>query len=154
MFLPGSNLVALQEAYRVPIPKRRKGELPSVFVVDDRGVQDKDSRGKLYSYFCEITVEVIDDNDTVAVALRNNVPESTGVTMWLKFQDAEVGDGRVRFLIRKGEEDALADLSATLRAMVGPGKRYKVASYKYVCPRIASALDRLRKVLTEFWGTS
>jgi hypothetical protein len=42
-------------------------------------------------------------------------------------------------------------LANAFEAIVAAGARYNVKAYKYVCPRTAASLGRLRKVLTGHW---
>jgi hypothetical protein len=125
----------------------------STFIVDDRGPSDLGADRKLYSNFCLAFADVLDD-DTVEVSLRGNVPNGSGVEAWIKENAAAFTPGiqaSLEFTIKKGEQRRLWTLAEALRDIVGPGKRYQTANYKYVCPRTAAALERLAKILDEAW---
>jgi hypothetical protein len=123
------------------------------FIVDDRGDTDNASDGSLYSYFCMIFAKVVSP-DTVEVQLIGNIPMGPAVSAWIDQHRPELRDGMqasMSFRTSIGEEGKLDDLGAAIRSIVRPGgPRYKVASYKYVCPRTADSLDRLARTLRAF----
>jgi hypothetical protein len=122
----------------------------SLFIVDDRGPKDVGADRKLYPWFCQILAEVIDQN-TVRITMRGDVPQGALVARWFEAHGAEETNFGLQFNVRKGEEGKLAALANSFRSIVGSGQRYPVKSYKYVCPRVGDALDRLRGVLTNAW---
>lgn len=126
-----------------------KGRL---FIIDDRGPGDEDAAGKLFLWFCQIFAEVIDQH-TVKITMRGGVPDGPLVAKWFAEHGAEKTNFGREFTVRRGEEAGLAELAAAFRAIVRPGARYPVKSYKFVCPRIAASLDRLRDVLSKAWST-
>lgn len=123
----------------------------SLFAVDDRTERDEDARGRLFPWFCQIFAEVI-DGDTVRITMRGDVPEGPSVADWLALRGIARANSGFVFDVCRGEEGALADLANAFRAIVRPGVRYPVASYKYVCPRTAASLDRLHGVLAGAWA--
>lgn len=125
-----------------------KGRL---FIIDDRGPGDEDATGKLFLWFCQTFAEVI-DQDAVKVTMRGGVPDGPLVTKWFAENGAENTNFGREFIVRRGDEGGLADLASAFRAIVRPGARYPVKSYKFVCPRVAAALDRLREVLARAWS--
>lgn len=119
-----------------------KGRL---FIVDDRGPGDGDAAGKLFLWFCQIFAEVT-DQDTVQITMRGGVPDGPLVAKWFAKNEAEKTNFGREFSVRRGEQDHLAELAAAFRSIVRPGARYPIKSYKYVCPRVAASLDKLRQV--------
>jgi hypothetical protein len=129
------------------------------FVADDRHYSDFGADKDLLSYFCAIFVDVVSDNE-VQVTLTRNVPVGPAVTAWIAQNEATYNIGTsylttsLKFTVRIGEQAILSELANSIRAIVAPGApRYAVSSYKYVCPRTASSLDRLREALDRAWGT-
>jgi hypothetical protein len=129
---------ALASAYEARDRKSYEDQVNNgYFVVDDRGhydYYDETPKRRLSPHFCGVAVSVI-DNNTVSIMLRGRIPWSRRVTYWLKLRDAYTERGYVNFLIRNGEESELAELAAHL-----------------LSPRVAATIDRLRKVLGEFWA--
>ena len=142
----------LFDAYNGFADKRVKNlDKESLFIIDDRKKSDEDAAGKLFLWFCQMFAEVV-DKDSVKIIMRGDVPDGPLVAKWL----AENGAGKSNFgqeiVIRRGEQDRLSTLAAGFRAIVRPGARYDVKSYKYVCPRVAGSLDQFRRVLSEAWA--
>jgi D-ribose pyranose/furanose isomerase RbsD len=121
------------------------------FIVDDRRDADYDARGDLFLWFCQIGLTVDDDHDKVTLTLRGGVPDSAKVAAWLEKMGAKKTAFATEVEIAKGNEDDLMELASAFRAIVRPGARYDVKAYKYVCPRAAAALTRLRDTLHEAW---
>jgi len=130
------------------ITKIEKGH---IFIVDDRGRGDFAANGNPYSYFCAIMVDVISD-DLIEVSLSGNVPRGPTVTAWIARHKPTSETPFLEFNVAKGEQKILADLASAMRAIVRRGApRYDTPSYKYVCPRTAYSLDRLKSVLDRAW---
>jgi hypothetical protein len=125
-----------------------KGRL---FIIDDRTQGDEDAAGKLFLWFCQIFAEVLDQG-SVKITMRGDVPDGPLVARWFAENGAEKSNFGQEFVVRRGDEERLAELAAAFRAIVRPGARYPVKSYKYVCPRVAASLDKLRSVLREAWA--
>ena len=125
-----------------------KGRL---FIIDDRSDRDEDARGQLFLWFCQIFAEVI-DQDTVKITMRGDVPDGPLVARWFADTGAEKTNFGWEFTVRRGEQRRLVDLADGFRAIVRPGARYSIKSYKYVCPRVAVSLDKFRSVLDESWA--
>lgn len=123
------------------------------FVADDRAEKDRDSRNRLYSYFCEVIVEATSETGW-KVTLRGNVPMSEAVTSWeesLKIKRTAEGVADVLEIHgSQGDEAKLRSLASLFEAMVAPGTRYEVSNYKYVCPRTAGSLRKLADVLASY----
>lgn len=120
------------------------------FVIDDRSEKDVGANRKLFSYFCQMFAQVNSDG-SVRVTLRGNVPESEELSEL--FDSIALGsrERETAFDVANGEQDILNKLSRALRKIVAPGKRYSEKNYKYVCPRTAKSLQRLKTVLDKVW---
>jgi hypothetical protein len=90
------------------------------------------------------------DQDTVRITLRGQVPVSPDVTAWLDAHGARQTNLRIEFDVRRGSQGEIAGLATAIRAITLKPP-YKVKSYKHVCPRVGSALDRVRAVLEKAW---
>lgn len=123
----------------------------SVFIIDDRGPSDVGADRQLFSWFCLMFAEVA-DQDTVRVMLSGDVPQGVRVAEWLAENSVENRKLGFDFAVRRGSQEKLAQLAKAFESIVQPGARYPVPSYKYVCPRVASALVRLQRILERAWG--
>jgi hypothetical protein len=123
-------------------------ESSSVFTIDDRGPKDTNAKNQLFSWFCQMSADIV-DQDTVKIILRGGVPTSADVVKWLKAHGATSEPSRVEFLVKRGDQAEVASLAAAIWAITDG--RYKEKSYKYVCPRVGESLDRLRAVLDRAW---
>jgi hypothetical protein len=142
---------AFLDAYGHFADKRIKNiDSGSLFIIDDRGPKDVGADRALYPWFCQIFAEVIDQH-TVRITMRGDVPQGALVARWFEAHGAEETNFGLQFNVRKGDQAKLAALANSFRSIVGPGQRYEVKSYKYVCPRVADALDRLQGVLAHAW---
>lgn len=122
------------------------------FIVDDRGRKDIGADKGLYSYFCMIIASV-PGAKRVHVALRGNVPTSDAIANWAKARSAERDDSNLSFDVTPKSLGRLDELEKSLKDIVRPGAKYDVKSYKFVCPRTAKSLARLREVLADHWET-
>lgn len=119
------------------------------FIVDDRGKGDLDAQGRLFLWFCQILVRV-EAPDRVRVILRGDVPEGAGVKEWFQAHSAQHSNFGLEVVLTPAD---VGDLDALAKAFLAITKsRYEVKSYKYVVPRVAKSLRRLREVLTEAWA--
>jgi hypothetical protein len=125
----------------------------SSFIVDDRVPQDHDARGELFLWFCGIFGDVV-DAQTVRVILRGGVPRGTSVNNWAKRYGVTSDEVGLSFSVKPADLRKLIELATAVRSIVRPGVRYPVKAYKYVCPRVAAALDRLHEVLANHWGST
>lgn len=125
----------------------------NIFIVDDRTRDDEGARG-LYSSFCMIFADVRSNNE-VAVRLQGNVPIGGQVQEWLDEHDLEIEDSELHkslvLVITPGGQNMLDELARAIERITAPGRRYTVKSYKYVCPRTAGALKRLKRTLDKAW---
>lgn len=125
------------------------------FIVDDRNEEDVGANGQLYSYFCMIFAKVR-AGDQVGLTLHGNVPLSPAIHTWIKTTGAAYSESAfgksLGLQVKVGEQNRLIELAKHVRAVVAPGARYDVASYKYVCPRTAQALERLAGLLNKAWA--
>ncbi|UOA14036.1 hypothetical protein [Sulfitobacter dubius] len=119
-----------------------------IFIVDDRKEGDFGANKRLYSTFCQILATVIDEN-TVTVDLRGNVPDSERVRKVIEELGGAFTESGASLTIARGEQGGLFNLSRAITAITG--KRYSVASYKYVCPRTAKSLRHLMGALNKAW---
>ncbi|PYT03751.1 MAG: hypothetical protein DMF60_17395 [Acidobacteria bacterium] len=101
-------------------------------------------------WFCAIFVDVLSETE-VSVRLTGDVPAAPSVSTWIKSNGGSLAGKALTFSIEKGEESALLSLAAAIEAIVAPGKRYSVASYKYMCPRTAKSLRKLASELHGAW---
>jgi hypothetical protein len=142
---------ALLNAYGSFADKRIKNlDKGKLFIVDDRTSSDEDAAGKLFQRFCQILAEVIDD-DNVKIIMTGDVPEGPLVARWFEQHGATKGNFDLEFIVPRGAETELGGLASGFRAMVRPGARYPVKSYKYVCPRAVGAIERLQRALETAW---
>lgn len=125
-----------------------KGRL---FIVDDRQRKDEDAAGHLFLWFCQIFAEVV-DRDAIKITMHGDVPNSPQVAKWFADNGAENSNFGLKFIVKRGEEDRLKNLASAFRAIVRPGARYSVKSYKHVCPRVAASLLRVQHTLSEAWS--
>jgi hypothetical protein len=126
------------------------------FIIDNRSESDVGSNGMLYSYFCKIFVDV-ELNNNIVVTLSGNIPTSKAVNAWLNKYDYKIKtisiDSHLAIPIKQGEQSKLNGLATALKSIVASGApRYKVANYKYVCPRTAKALTSLVTILNKAWS--
>ena len=144
---------ALLNEYETFADRRIKNiDRGNLFIADDRGPGDHGADKQLFLWFCTIFVQVTEPN-RVKIMLGRAVPRSAAVTAWIKkyaADDAEIG---VRFDVTNQDVAKLGELASAMRSIVRPGApRYPIKAYKYVCPRTAKSLDRLRGVLIAHWG--
>ena len=144
---------ALYDEYRLDphgLPKRGNGRL---FIVDARGLGDFAANGDLYSFFCSIHVEVL-NNDEIKVTLAGNIPDGSRVREW-QTRHSLIRDPFLEFAVKRKEQGMLGELASAMLSIVERGApRYSVPSYKYVCPRTASCLERLKAVLDRAWASA
>lgn len=121
------------------------------FIVDDRDQgQTRDAHGQLYPWFCQMALEVISPQ-SMKLTMHGNVPTSPSVESWIDANNAvriEAPKG-LELSIQLGEEARLVGLADLIDAIVKPPARYSVPSYKYVCPRTATALRTLASALAK-----
>lgn len=131
------------------------------FIVDDRNEEDFGAGGRLFSTFCMIFADVtVPDplrGEEVSATLCGNVPDSASVRTWADRNGATFTtttlQSSLRFKVTKGEQAKLRSLADAVRGIVSrSAPRYSVPSYKYVCPRTASSLERLARVLEKAWS--
>jgi hypothetical protein len=92
------------------------------------------------------------------VSLHRNVPVGAAVTGWIGRHNARYDKAypytTLEFTISNDGQLALNQLADAFRAIVAPdAPPYLVSSYRYMCPRTAASLDRLKGVLDEAWKT-
>lgn len=142
----------LFDAYNGFADKRVKSlDKERLFIIDDRREADQDAVGKLFLWFCQMFADVVDKH-TVKIIMRGDVPDGPLVAKWLAENGAEKSNFGLEIVVHRGEQDRLSDLAVGFRAIVRPGARYNVKSYKYVCPRVAGSLDKFRRVLSDAWA--
>lgn len=122
------------------------------FIVDDRSDRDIAADGNLYPWFCMIFIEVGNTAEAVDLIFSGDIPISTTVESWFADHAAVRQGDRGRIVtLHRGQQGNLTGLAAAFRQIVSPNRRYPKPSYKYVCPRTAGSLDRLRRVLERAW---
>lgn len=132
---------------RVNLAKKRS------FVIDDRQPRDYDAQKKLFLWFCAMDVTA-DSPDEVCLHLRGGVPWSDVIAEWLECHGAVVRGEPVEFVslkINSSNTERLEELAGLIEAVLRRGRRYEVAAWKYVVPRTASSLRRLRSLLSTWW---
>lgn len=128
----------------------------SLFAVDDHREGAIASDGSFYGWFCAVEINAL-DGLRVQVRLTNSIPDSSGIRGWEKQQrvtrqGTNLRNNRLQFDVTPEDVGKLLTLAKEMRAIVAPGARYEVPSYKYACPRAASALERLYNALTKHWN--
>ena len=123
-----------------------------IFIVDDREFGGYGSNRELFGWFCTIFTEVIDP-ETVKVTLSRSIPEGRSIDNWVERYQADRSQG-ISFVVTSTDLAKLLELADAFLEITRPGVRYPIAAYKYVCPRVASALNRLHKVLVSHWTKS
>ena len=119
------------------------------FIVDDRAKGDLDAKGNLFLWFCQIWIHV-EAPDRVRVTLRGGVPEGTAVTEWFQAHGAKHSNFGLEVIITPAN---VGDLEALAKAFLAITKsKYEVKAYKYVVPRVAISLRKLRDVLGHAWA--
>lgn len=140
----------LFDAYDGFADKRIKSlERDAPFIVDDRTEGDKDARGRLFLWFCQMFVEVISETE-VHLSFYGGTPRGPEVNSWLDARKLDVGKPGDTISITPQSVDGLSDLAASFQKIVT--RRYDTPAYKYVVPRTANSLRRLQEVLAEAWS--
>jgi len=117
------------------------------FVVDDRQDKDFGADRQLYPWFCQMFAHVVADDE--ATLRLNGHPRSPAIEAWVAKNGAR--DVHLEITLRPGEQGVLLELARLMRAIVAPGARYDEPSNKYVCPRVAESLERLKGTLDRVW---
>lgn len=126
----------------------------NVFAIDGRTSTDVASDGKLYGWFCAAFADTSTE-PAIKVRLVSNVPDAPEVRAWVTRYGASrttSPEQVLEFTVAPGEQRKLLNLAVAFESIVRPGRRYRVASYKHVCPRLGKALRRLEAVLTKQWS--
>lgn len=140
----------LFDAYGGFADKRyRNIERDAPFIVDDRTEYDLDARGQLFLWFC-LMFATVQATDSVRLLLRGGTPESEDVAAWFEAHGAEEGAGGISVDLRPNTVADLEDLAQRFEAIIR--KRYDTKAYKYVVPRVAASLRKLRDVLEAAWN--
>ncbi|WP_156394334.1 hypothetical protein [Mesorhizobium sp. Root172] len=134
--------------------KRQKNlDTASRFIIDGRHEGDFDARNKLFGWFCQLTVDV-KSADQVDLSISSQVPKNEQVNTWLKANTSPGPYGFPVVVINRGSQSKLLELAKAIKAITARGApRYEVSAYKYVCPRTAASLIRLKAVLDKAWNT-
>lgn len=127
------------------------------FIVDDRSWRDFGADRRLYPWFCSISVAV-ESGERARVTLARNAPTGDSVLKWARQyalatnEDQYVQSPLILHVTPADFEVMLEGLAAAVAAIVAPGApTYHEASYKYVCPRVAASLRKLKEVLAGGW---
>lgn len=142
----------LFDEYGSPDKRIKRLEKIHSFIVDDRKERDYGADGKLFLWFCTILATPIMGGN-LEVALGGDVPMGPSVEAWIQKYDAIYKSGastRLMFRIEKGRQAKLDGLAAAFRDILK--RPYSTRSYKYICPRTANSLERLREVLDKAWS--
>lgn len=119
------------------------------FIVDDRGKGDLDAQGHLFLWFCQIWAQV-EAPDRVRVTLRGGVPDGAAAAQWFQAHDAHHSNFGLEVIITPANAADLETLAKSFLAITK--SRYEVKAYKYVVPRVAKSLRKLRDVLGHAWA--
>jgi hypothetical protein len=129
----------------------KKLDSGSLFIIDDRNPRkDFDAKEHPFPWFCLMSADVA-DQDTVLITLRggDGVLVSPGVTAWLDAHGARRTNSDIQFDVKRGSQGKISGLATAVRAAVK--QRDRPSSYYFTCPRVGSALDRVRAVLDRAW---
>ena len=119
------------------------------FIVDDRGKGDLDAQGHLFLWFCQIWA-LVEAPDRVRVTLRGGVPEGAAAAHWFQAHGAHHSNFGLEVVITPANVGELEALAKSFLAITK--SRYEVKAYKYVVPRVAKSLRKLRDVLGQAWA--
>jgi len=129
----------------------------SGFVIDDRAQGGLASDGEPFGWFCEITADVV-DNDNLSVTLQGQIPQGSAVRAWMSKYNHQISrpsyKDQMIFSVSGADVGKLQELAAAFTAIVKTPARYPVPSYKYACPRAANALERLHRVLAGYFASN
>ena len=129
----------------------------SRFVIDDRAQGGLASDGEPFGWFCEITADVV-DNDNLSVTLQGQIPQGSAVRAWMSKYNHQISrpsyKDQMIFSVSGADVGKLQELAAAFTAIVKPPARYPVPSYNYACPRAANALERLHRVLAGYFASN
>ena len=93
----------------------------SAFMVDDRADGGVASDGSVYGWFCEVFVNVI-DQDRVLVTLRGQIPKGVAVDAWMEKYDVMIGrpffHDELKFDVGRADVAKLTQLATALRLIV------------------------------------
>jgi len=126
----------------------KKVESGDTFIVDER-------RAKVYGSDCLVFAKVRGDG-AVEVHLTRNVPIDADVAAAVALVGGTCTSdpANIRVAVVPPDAQALRTIATAIAAVVAPGRRYLVASYKYACPatsralvRLATALERIPSVM-------
>jgi len=127
----------------------------SRFLVDDREQGALASDGQPYGWFCEVIVDVL-SNDKISMILQRQIPQGAAVQAWMTKYNAQVTrpffKNQMTFEVSRADVGKLNELATAFISIVRPPARYKEVSYKYACPRVADSLERLHRVLVNYFG--
>jgi hypothetical protein len=88
------------------------------------------------------------------VSISGNVPSGPTVAEWIKRHNLSSKGSILKFRVARGYQAMLEELASAVEAIVAYGApRYDVPSYKFVCPRTAASLERLKALLDRAWKT-
>jgi hypothetical protein len=142
---------ALFDQYGPADRRIKKLEKASIFRVDECEIY-RGADGKPLSHVCVIFVHV-DSETMIKVSLSGNVPLEGPVQDWIRSEDPSLikHSPGLSFSLSRGQPEKLETLANAIAAIVSSGRRYSTPSFKYTCPRTASALRNLKKVLDKAW---
>lgn len=126
----------------------------SRFIVDDRDKYPSfGSGGEPFGWFCQMFADV-EDADAVLLTIRGPLPKSDHVQEWIDVNEMRESSNHYSITLTPKNVENLCQLAEALRAIVANGATYDTASHKYVCPRVASCLERLSRTLSGHWATT
>lgn len=128
----------------------KKLENGNFFHVDDRSSGDYDARKKLFLWFCTIDLTV-HDGQTVSVGISKELPKNAKVTKWWEENSTEGRYGFKELKITPENTKLLQELAALVSDVIR--QPYSVKAYRYVAPRTADSLLRLKKTLDAAWAS-
>ena len=156
--MDGSSVPELKkvlfDAYDGFSDKRIKNlEKGDTFIVDDRSDDDFDAKGRLYLWFCQVLVTVLNEGE-IKITFRGQLPMSEAVQDWLDWHlaiEEETKPHSWHVNLQRGEQFTLRDLASEIISIVNSGERYDEKAYKFVCPRLENTLLNLLSVLDRVW---
>ena len=132
----------------------KKVEKAIHFRVDECEIH-RGADGKPLSHVCTIYAQVNDDG-SLRVSLNGNVPLEEPVQRWIESEGKGYVETAVKpraglsLRLQKGDQNKLSSLAQAVLNVIR-GRRYETSSFKYTCPRTASGLEHLKKVLDKTW---
>jgi hypothetical protein len=119
-----------------------------LFICDARKKAPTDARGILFRWYCTITLRVV-SGEMIHIILGSAMPINSAVSNWTN-KNSIKSDGSTVIPITKKTISKLGELATLIEFITI--KPYDVRAYKYECPRVASILRRVEKILQKIFA--